>query len=276
MFQLSENEINIEFHTEPFTSEVWNTVQTASRMDLRTKLPAALDCRDWEEIDIIFQNLTHQMTFYSAAYVALPHMVRLLEQVLSEGDVEHAHLLIFNLGICLMTDIPENHSEETDSPLLDDYNAAAQKLAGLTKQYMNTYEDEIQEMDEEQRSMLFMAALAILGERKTAYAAFEQLASGTLDEISTVCGGGCEYYEECYEPLEEQENAIIPAAEYKPGTWDGKSYQDAFLWTSAVADMLGLENQLEILRCLYGTFTCPECGRTRRVIDFMMAYLTEG
>ena len=276
MFQLSENEINVPFQTEPFDSTVWDVVQTASQMDLRTKIQEAVQNRDWEGIDIIFQNITHQMTFYSATYVVLPHMVRLLEQVLEEKDVEHAHLLIFNLGICLATDIEGNHFEQTDSPLLEDYNAAAQKLAGLTKQYLNTYIDEIREMDEEQRSMLFVAVLAILGEREAVYVALEQVASGALEEINMVCGGDCEYYEECYEPYEQQENGIVLSAEYESGKWDGKSYHDAFLWTSAVADMLGLENQLEVLRYLYGTFTCPECGKTKRVIDFMVAYFREG
>jgi len=275
MLQLNEMEKDIEFQTEPFDSAVWDVLRKASTMDLKTMLQDAVNNREWEDIDIIFQNITHQMTFYSAIYVVFPHMVRLLEQVLDEGDVEHAHLLIFNLGICLATDIPENHFEKVDSPLLDDYNAAAQKLAGLTKHYLNTYLNEIQEMDEEQRSMLFVATLAILGEREAVCAALNQLASGELDEVSMVCGGDCEYYEECYEPDEEQEDGIIPVVEYESGKWDGKSYEDAFLWTSAIADMLGLENQLEVLRYLYGTFTCPECGKTKRVIDFMVNYLME-
>lgn len=275
MLQLNEMEKDIEFQTEPFDSAVWDVLRKASTMDLKTMLQDAVNNREWEDIDIIFQNITHQMTFYSAIYVVFPHMVRLLEQVLDEGDVEHAHLLIFNLGICLATDIPENHFEKVDSPLLDDYNAAAQKLAGLTKHYLNTYLNEIQEMDEEQRSMLFVATLAILGEREAVCAALNQLASGELDEVSMVCGGDCEYFEECYEPGEEQEDGIIPAVEYESGKWDGKSYEDAFLWTSAIADMLGLENQLEVLRYLYGTFTCPECGKTKRVIDFMVNYLME-
>ena len=276
MYRLDENEINIEFNIEPFDSTVWDVVQAASPMDLKVKLQKAITDREWENIDIIFQNITHQMTFYSAIYVVFPHMVRLLEQVMEEEDVEHAHLLIFNLGLCLATDIPENHPGKEDSPLLADYNAAARKLAGLTKRYLNTYIDEIQEMDEEQRSMLFVATLAILGERETVYVALDQLASGEIEEISMVCGGDCEFYEECYEPCEGQEDGIVLPAEYESGQWDGKSYEDTFLWTSAIADMLGMENQLEVLRYLYGTFTCPECGKTKRVIDFIVTSFMEG
>lgn len=273
---LDEKEINIEFETEPFTSTAWDVVQMASRIDLKVKLQEAVNNREWENIDIIFQNITHQMTFYSATYLVLPHMVRLLEQVLEEGDAENAFLLIFNLGICLATDIPANHSKEEDSPLLADYNAASQKLAGLTKRYFNMYMDVIQEMDEERRSMLFVAALAILGEREMVYVALDQLASGEIEEINMVCGGDCGYYEECYEPCAEQGAGIVLHAEYEPGKWDGRSYEDAFLWTSAIADMLCLENQLQVLRYLYGTFTCPECGKTKPVIDFMVNYFTEG
>lgn len=275
MFQLDEQEKNIKFDTEPLTSPAWDIVQMANQMDLRTSLPKAVNNRDWETIDIIFQNISHQMTFYSASYVVLPYMVRLLEQVLAEKDIEHAQLLIFNLGICLMMDIPENHYEEADSLPLDNYNAATKKLCGLTKQYYNTYIDDIQEMDEEQRSMLFVATLAILGERKTAYVALEPLASGELEEIALVCGGDCEFFDECYEPYEEQEHNIMLPQEYVSGAWDGKAYDNAFLWTCAVADKLGLENQLEVLRYLYGSFTCPECGTTKRVIDFMAGYVME-
>ena len=132
--------MTFEFYTEPFESTVWDVVQMASQMDLGTTLQAAIKNRDWDEIGIIFDNITHQMTFYSATYVVVPHMVRLLEQVLEEKDVEHAHLLIFNLGICLATDIPWNHFEEVDSPLLNDYNIAAQKLAGLTKRVIDFME----------------------------------------------------------------------------------------------------------------------------------------
>ena len=169
MYQLDEKEINIEFHKEPYESTVWDVVRMCYQMDIRNNLRTSLENRDWEQIENIFECMTHQMSFYSATYVVLPYMVELLEQVMEEGDVEHAFTLIFHLGVCLATDIPVNQYEKIDSPILEDYNAAAQKLAGLTKRYINIYIEEIHKMNQEMRSMLLVSAIAILGDRQLAY-----------------------------------------------------------------------------------------------------------
>lgn len=274
MYQLDESEINTKFNTEPFDSAVWDVVRAAGSMDAK-QVQTALADRDWGRIDSILENITHQMSFYSATYVVLPYMVKLLEEVMEEGDAEHVHMLIFNLGICLATDVPGNHFEKVDSSILDDYNAAAKKLAGLTKRYINTSLEEILEMDDS-RDMLLMGALAILGERELVYAAHELLGRGEIDELNLMCGGECEFFEECIDPFDEDsEIGTIVPRQYEPGKWDGKSYDDAFLWTSAIADMFGAEEQVEVLCWIYGTFTCPECRKTKRVLDYMIAYLTE-
>ena len=273
MYYLDESECNIEFNTESFDSTVWSVVRTAAGSeDLGKRVQAALDSRDQEEIEIIFENVTHQMTFYSATYVVLPHIVKLLEEVLEEGDTEFAFYLIFNLGICLATDTPGNHFEEVDSPLLDDYNAASRKLAGLTKRYINKYHEEIQEMDEEQRNMLLTSVLAIFGERETASLMVNFC--WDMEEIGMACGEDCEYYEDCFAPFDSEDGTVIPA-EYESGTWDGKSFEDPFLWAAALAEMFGAEQELEVLCIVYGTFTCPECGKTKKVIEFMEAYMNE-
>lgn len=273
MYQLDEKEINIEFKKEPFESTVWDVVQMCCPMDIRNNLRTPLENRDWEQIENIFECMTHQMTFYSATYLVLPYMVELLGQVMEEGDADHAFTLIFHLGICLATDVPENHFEKIDSPILEDYNAAAQKLAGLTKRYINTYIEEIHKMDQEMRRILLVSAIAILGDREAAY---ELVLSGLdLTEIGVMCGGECQYYEDCFEPFEDDGDQTVIPAEYRSGQWDGKFDQDMFVWTSALADMLDAKEDLESLRYLYGTFTCPVCGKTKRVIEFMKTYFAE-
>lgn len=273
MYHLDESECNIECNTEPFDSTVWSVVRMASNCeDLGQRIQAALDGRDQEEIEIIFENVTHQMSFYSATYLVLPHMVKLLEEVLEEGDTDYAFYLIFNLGICLATDTPGNRFEEIDSPVLKDYNAAARKLAGLTKRYINTYHEEIQEMDEEQRNMLLTSVIAIFGERELASLMVNF--SWDMEEIGMACGADCEYYEDCFSPIDSEDDTII-SVEYESGSWDGQSFEDPFLWASAMAEMFGAEQELEVLRIVYGTFTCPECGETKKVIEFMEAYMNE-
>lgn len=275
MYQLDENELNVNFSAEPFDSDFWSVVRLASGMDLSVRLRTALENKDWDEIEIIFENLNHQMSFYSATYIVLPYMVMLLEQVMDEGDFMHAHSLIFNLGICLATDIPGNHTEKPDRAVLNNYNLAVTKLAGLTKRYINLYLHEIQQMDEEQRNMLLTAVLAILGEREAAYVLI--MSAWDMEEFGMACDEDCEYYfEGGFDSLEEEceDGGIIPA-EYEAGQWDGKTFEDPFLWASAIADLFGLKQEIETLSYLYGDFTCPECGKTKKVIDFIKQYYLE-
>lgn len=276
MIHLEENERNTTFDVEPFDSTVWEVVSMAGRTDLGAELKAAIETRDWQTIQDIFDNITHQMTFYTAIYVVLPHMVRLLEQVLQEGDLEHAHMLIWNLGVCLAVDIPGNRREEPDSPLMDDYRAAAKKLAGLVKHLLNTRLPEIQQLPDEHKSTLLAATLAILGERELVFAAMDSFAAGAVEELHLMCGGDCEFFAECVDPYEEEaEIGSIIAREYEPEAWDGGSYDDPFVWTAGIAEMFGAEEIIEVLRWFYGTLACPECGQTRRVLDYMITYLTE-
>lgn len=276
MNHLEEHERNTAFNVEPFDSTVWEVVSMAGRIDLGAELKAAIETRDWQNIQDIFENITHQMTFYTAVYVVLPHMVQLLEQVMEEGDLEHAHMLIWNLGICLATDIPGNRMGEPDSPLMDDYQAAAKKLCGLVKHLINTRLQDIQELSDEQKSTLLAATLAILGERELVFAAMEAFAAGAVEELHFMCGGGCEFFAECVDPYEEESEigSILPQ-EYEPETWDGVSYDDPFVWTTGIAELFGAEEQIEVLRWFYGTLICPECGQTKRVLDYMITYLTE-
>lgn len=271
MFHLNEDEINVAFKTEPFDSDFWDVVQMASAMDLRDQLQQELKSQDWQEIEMIFENLTHQMTFYSATYIVLPYMVNLLEQTMEQQDFEHAFDLIFQLGVCLATDVPSNHAQQITGAALENYNLAVKKLAGLTKRFINLDLQRIQEMDEEQRSMLFVGALAIFGARE---AAFELIMYGfDLEEIGMMCGGDCEFFEECFCPYDEDnENGVIIPAEYRAGEWAGQSFEDASCWTLALADLLGAEREMTALRYLYGEFTCPECGKTKKAIDFMITY----
>ena len=52
------------------------------------------------------------------------------------------------------------------------------------------------------------------------------------------------------------------------GKWDGKSYEDTYLWFSNLAHELGVEDEWKI-PYYYGTYTCPECGSRGILMDWM-------
>lgn len=269
MYHLDEKEINTEFDIEPFDSAAWYFAETSYKMDLENRLKTALEDENRDEIEIIFESLTHQMSFYSATYIVLPHMVRLLEQMIEKGDFVYGANLILNLGVCLATDIFENNFKETNIHIIENYNAAVQKLVGLTKRYINMYIDEIHKMNEEQKHMLFTGVLSILGERKAVFVLM--ILGWNIEEIGLMCDKECGYLEEYFVPFDN--NIIIPT-KYGVEKWDGKSYDDAFVWSSAIADMLEDKYAVEVLKYLYGDFTCPKCGKTKKVIDFVIPYFT--
>lgn len=273
MYYLNEEEISVAFETEPFDSEFWDVVEMASPMDLSRQLQEALNNQDWQEIENICDNLTHQMTFYSATYIVLPHMVNLLERTIKQQDFDHAFYLIFQLGICLATDISGNHMSRIDGPSLDNYHLAVKKLAGLTKRFINLNLHKIKDMDEQQRGMLLAGALAIFGARE---AAFELAMTSDLEELGMMCGEDCEFFEEGFDPYDQDnEHGVVKPAQYEAGKWDGQTFDHASCWTLALADLLGAKRELDALRYFYGEFTCPECGKTKKVIDFMNTYHNE-
>lgn len=142
-----------------------------------------LDSEEKEDYRIAFdnlcENLSHQMSFYEATYLALPYLVQLLERNSKSGSFEWKLTMISELGLCLATDFPE------------------------------------------------------------------------------------------------AKEVIIPA-ESVIGKWDGSSYEDTWLWLSTMLDQLGAEEELEILSYYYGTYTCPDCGNQKKVMDFMKGYYFEG
>ena len=240
---------------------------TEQQMKLRRLDPEEKD--DFRiAFDNLFENLYHQMSFYYATYLVLPYLVTLLEKDSRFESFEWKMDMISEIGICLATDIPNNHREIlTDEEILSSYEASILKLQELTKQFLEQHEEEIKELDFNARSMLITAILAIFGEREIAFI----LTMSCWDSCYMLCDN-CEYCEEELELSDEEARKQIVPAESVIGNWDGSSYEDAWLWISNVLNQLGAQEELEILSYYYGTYTCPECGNKSKVFDLMKNY----
>ena len=62
------------------------------------------DPDDKELQESVYQGINHQMTFYSAVYLVMPYLVKLLEQKILSGDIEWAEYCLFNTGMTLASD----------------------------------------------------------------------------------------------------------------------------------------------------------------------------
>lgn len=231
-----------------------------------------LDTEEKENYYIAFdnlcENLSHQMSFYSATYLALPYLVKILERDSRFRTFERTLTMLSKIGLCLATDIPCNYREQlAEGEILISYEASILKLQELTKQFIKQYREKIKKLDFNERTMLITAILAILGDREVAFI----LTMSCWDECYMLCER-CEYCEEELILSDDEAKEAITPAESMIGKWDGSSYEDTYLWLSNTINMFGAKEELEILSYYYGTYTCPECGNKKKVIDFMKQY----
>ena len=69
-----------------------------------------------------------------------------------------------------------------------------------------------------------------------------------------------------------EESVCKPPKEIQPapsviGQWDQKSYDNDYVWLSNLLYLLGNDKNAKKLSYYYGTFTCPNCGKTSIVMD---------
>lgn len=271
----------------PFTSTLWDTYHGAYG-DVREDV-AFLFCpkdlvpemdklrrldfeeKDDEQInfDNLCENLSHQLSFYDATYLALPYLVLLLEKKRLEQDFHWQMRIIEETGIILSTDIPYYHEGETDVPLevSESYQLAKTLLRDMTKEFLKQHIDEIKQQPGEDREYLATALLSIFGDPEAAY----QLIMGSWEQMIVTCTE-CDYFDEDMEiadfsDKELIEEQVIPA-ESVIGKWDKKSFGDTYVWFSNLVHELEVESEWK-LPYFYGTYTCPECGHKGIVMDLM-------
>lgn len=215
----------------------------------------------------LYNSLSHQMSFYKATYLALPYLIELLERDSQSCIFDWQLVMIIEIGICLATDFPDNHIEESvDKDVLDNYEKSIIKLQTLTKQFITKYEEEIKALDFDKRTMLITVLLAIFGDREMAFL----LVSSGWEQCCILCDH-CDY---CDEDIilsdEETTSNIIPAQITSHRNDDSLWY-----WISHLLEHLDAKEELKILSYYYGSYTCPECGKKSSVFNFMKNYFFE-
>lgn len=252
-----------------FDSELWESYRGAGGNVKEQLISLVNGTVDFEEIsECIFEEISHQMSFYKATYLVLPYLVASLKEKEEEDDFQGQMSLITKMGICLGTDVKWMNDEEADEVVMNYYNNAREILKEKTKAFINTYENEIIESDEDIKSMFITALPAIFGNTEFTFL----MTMNYWEECSLICSE-CEYMDEGMEI--EDDELQIEKAEDVLGKWDGKDFEDTYVWYSNIIAAID-ESYLEKLKLYFGTYTCPECGKKEKVTSCMKDYYILG
>jgi len=270
-----------------FSSDLWETYRGAYGsvrreveilMDGTTAPPPQqklrrLDTEEKDDYRIAFDNLceglSHQMSFYSAIYLVLPYMAKLLEEKEAAGDFRWQVLILSEMGVCLATDVPWNHhGEAVPQEIRDSYQESIAVLGERAKKLLFQRTEELRQLDEAARTLFCTGLLGLLGDRR---AAFALLMSG-WDTCFVQCGQ-CGVLDEDLEFSDEKQRKKIKPARTWLRRWDRKTYTDTYLWLSSVLRLLGNRKEEKSLAFYCGTYTCQACGHRGSVMEGMIRAL---
>ncbi len=229
---------------------VWKTLSAAGNDAdkwLRCLLEGNGDIR--ENITILAEDLSHQLSYYSATAYALPHLAAFCAKLSTEDKI----FLIAQIGAAIAAE-----SYDPLQPQTEAYEQFMEGLTGLRSELaalmQNTKLENFLTSDIGLGQEFALSALSILGDRKHAYAIY--LMSGSCWEewcAACTCGWNDETLllsdqPECFKPIQID-------------VWDGKSLTDEAVWFYGLLELAGDEEIKPIVPLLYGTGICPNCGK---------------
>lgn len=201
-----------------------------------------------EDLKILDENLSHQLSYYNATAYALPHLAALCGKLSPEDRL----FLIAHMGAAI--------AAEGETPLVPDtteYQEFHEGLRGLSPVAEDLIQNHLDLLDNapyEERSMFVLGALAVLGDRRRAYILYF-LSGSCWEEAPAACT--CGWEDECV--LLKEPECCIEAAEIPP--WDGKSLNEEAVWVKGLLERAEDEDIGPVIPLLYGTGVCPECGK---------------
>lgn len=243
---------------------VWKTLSSAGN-DADKWLQALTEGKGStrENIEIVAEDLSHQLSWYSATAYALPHIAALCPTLSKEDKV----FLIAQMGAAI--------AAEASCPLAPDtqaYLEFQEGLEGLRKETKPLITDpdvhDLLEADAELGSMFALGALAVMGDRSHAYGLWS-LSGSTWEEGCASCA--CGWMEEEI-PLTEQPECMEPI---EIEVWDKHSLDNEAVWLNGLLKLAGDDMISPVLPLLYGEGVCPECGKREPYWKWLERFLKE-
>lgn len=248
----------------PLESSVWATLYSAGN-DADNWLGKLLrqegDFR--ENMEILAEDLSHQLSYYSATAYVLPHLAALCPQLLLEDQV----FLVAQMGAAIAAEA--DRPLEPDSEADREFRQGLEGLRPLTERLVKSSETaRLLQEDPEIGQQFALAALAILGDRRHAYGLY--LLSGSCwQEGAAACA--CGWNDEGLS-LAEGPGCVVPA---QIGSRDGQSLKQEAVWLQGLLKLAGDEQIIPALPMVYGGGVCPNCGRREPYWDWLFRFMAE-
>ena len=203
---------------------VWKTLYSAGN-DAEKWLGRLLsgEAEFREVMEILGEDLSHQLSWYSATAYVLPHLAVFCKKL----SPKERMFLVGQIGPA----IAAAESENGLPPDTEDFRELQEGLDGLrplVQDLIRNHQDTLDAAGPEEQQMFALGALAVLGNRRHAYDLF-LLSAYCWEEGHAAC--------------------------------DGQSLADEAVWFSGLLSRFGDEEILPVLPLVYGTGTCPECGK---------------
>ena len=209
-----------------------------------------------ENVDLLADNTSHQLSWYDATAYALPHVARLCKKL----SVEEKLYLIAQMGPAVAAESQASLSPDTEE--FREFHEGLAPLAQEARELVERHMEEVKALPKDLPLVFAVAALALLWDRKRAWYLYLW---APWDELPAMCPE-CGWYEECMDfSLEEEPEFVAPGALNEEGAWLQKLLTE-----------IGGQELLSRLPYLYGTCTCPECGASGPLWTWMDRAYEEG
>lgn len=216
-----------------------------------------------ENVENLAEQLSHQLSYYSATAYALHHLAALCPRLKLEDQV----FLLALLGPAIAAQASQ--PPETDTAEQREFCQGLEALRPLAGELVTSPETaRLLPEDPELGQQFALAALAVLGDRRHAYGLY--LLSGSCwEEGPAACR--CGWQDETL-PLAEGPDCILPT---RIGQWDGQSLGREEVWLQGLLALAGDEQITPVLPLVYGTCLCPDCGRQEPYWDWLYRFMEE-
>ena len=227
---------------------------TAPRVKLRRLDPEEKD-QERVAFDNLCENLSHQMSFYPALYLALPYMVKLLGQ--KAGDYDWQLLIFSEIGICLATDVTWENEPAPRLPedITESCREAAAILAERAERFLKENRKKLRREGAFERRRLCLGLYGLLGDRREAFA----LVMNQWETCYVHCTH-CGYLDEDLELIDGKQRRKLRPLRF----WKKKPAE--FTRFRRILHQMGDWEGEELLACYYGGYVCPACGKRSDVM----------
>lgn len=93
-----------EIRLVPLDSELWEKLPGAYGSMAEDIAALAAEPDSEKLAENVYLGMNHQMSFYPAVYIALPHLAQLLDRQIEAGKVEWAEYCLFNIAMTIASD----------------------------------------------------------------------------------------------------------------------------------------------------------------------------